>query len=71
MRLCIEKLEEEIKKDIARIETRGDYHNMIEIRNLKDELELWHLLHKFKEYAGHSGAENEAESKNHSFGNPK
>jgi len=68
MQHCISKLEEEIKKDINRIEARGAYHNITEVRNLKDELELWSLLHKFKEHTGHNTAEYEAMPKAHGFG---
>ena len=58
----IKHLEDEIMKDIAAINSRGGYKNMMELRGLKDQLELWELLHKFEKHhsGGHSAHEETA-----------
>jgi len=49
----IKHLEDEIARDIAWVQQKGGYKHMGNVRELKDKLELWHLLHKFHEHHGH------------------
>ena len=48
-------LEDEIKKDIQWVHEKGGYKNMDNVSELREKLELWHLLRKFEERAGGAG----------------